>query len=154
MATSPPNRTARIAAVGSPMRFAAPWCAIALLFLATPSCLYSVTSQEHTFRAVNRLEVGMTGDECLAALDRGGAISVESELAMSTPEERAAVFERSMFGAEETQRAVCEAEAETGRPAARTLLVHRYWGFMGYAVFQLFLDADDRLVLYRVQHYN
>lgn len=111
-------------------------------------CLYSAMGVEHNAAAVSRLRAGMQESECIAALARGGRVTIEQVLAIGSSEER-----QDALYDDEVLASLAHAEAESGVRAERAVVVHRLWGTMGFGIVHLFLDARG-LVGYHLDHYN
>ncbi len=118
---------------------------LSLLLLMSSACLRT----EHNYTAAERLVPGMPGDGALAALSEKGAYEIEAEI-----ERPASGGWASVLDDERALEELLEAERTIGRPVARCICLHRFWGYLGYGTFWLFLDSDDVLLGYHLFHIN
>lgn len=116
--------------------------------LLTTGCLYSALGVRHNYTVAEGLRVGMPANECVAVLANGGRVEVDDELPVDSSVDRAEKLRGHWVPSLE------RAERDTGRQAASALVVTRWWGFMGFGVFVLFLDEHRQLVGYHLDHIN
>lgn len=116
--------------------------------LTTNSCAYSALGYESHFDVAADLVAGMSEQQCLATLTRGSrGLSTEERPLILAADREAILGARSLV-------ALQQAEAHEHRLAVRVVVARRVWGFMGFGVFDLFLDERGDLVGFYVDHYN
>ena len=116
--------------------------------LLTTGCLYSAFGVRHNYTVAEGLRVGMPANECVEVLANGGRVEVDEELPIDSSVDRAEKLRGHWVPSLE------RAERDMGRQAASALVVTRWWGFMGFGVFVLFLDEHRQLVGYHLDHIN
>lgn len=116
--------------------------------LAASSC-YAVLGAEHNFAVADDLRPGMSRDECLDVLARGGPVSIQRDVPLDPAGDRAAALDNpTAFAALE------RIERESGLTITRAVVVHRHWGFTGFGAFYLLLDERGQLAGYHLDHLN
>lgn len=116
--------------------------------LLTTGCLYSALGVRHNYTVAEGLRVGMPANECVEVLANGGRVEVDEDLPIDSSVDRAEKLRGHWVPSLE------RAEQDAGRHAASAVVVTRWWGFMGFGVFVLFLDEHRQLVGYHLDHIN
>lgn len=121
-------------------------CVVALLPL---NGCYAFLGVKHNYIVAKNLKPTMTKEESLATLNDGGVASVKNSL--FSPESS---NWGDVIADDSVLASLLLSQSRTNQKVNEVLMVTRCWGFMGYGVFHLFFDKEEKLVGYHLRHIN
>ncbi len=115
---------------------------------------YSLMGARAGLPIFHELEIGMTREEVEKKLADGGGFLEPTVLVRDANGDFVLLFplKESNFV---SMHSNIEAIGEVDRPKVVSIVDYsRMWGFMGYDVYSVFYDAEDRAVAFRIWHIN